>query len=368
MKKLLLFVPLALFATVGDNLVGAGAKSRGVAGAGIASYQGAESIFINPSLISFAQRSSVEIGITFFMPKVYANGYKSRADFELIPYFGYIKPLDRESTVGLGLFSVSGMGVEYPVSSLAYMKTQFGYAKLIGAYAKQWGNLGIGIGCNISYGALRIAARMPNQLGDRLSKDIGFGLNVGLHYSWEDITLATTLTSPVSMKYSRVFDFNHDGKKESFHLTQPAEAGVGIAYHKNGWFVMGDYKRIFWSHAKGYKDFNWKSQNVYTIGIQKRFANFSVRTGYSYATKVMNGFTDSNVEGVSFRAQDIAFFNLVGFPAITRRHISVGMTMGLKPYKINLAWLYAPKEHLSSGSLQASNRQSSLTIGIEYSF
>ncbi|BCD59331.1 MULTISPECIES: OmpP1/FadL family transporter [unclassified Nitratiruptor] len=368
MKKLLLFAPLALFATVGDNLVGAGAKSRGVAGAGIASYQGAESIFINPSLLSFAQRSSVEIGTTFFMPQVHANGYKSRADFELIPYFGYIKPLNRESVIGLGVFSVSGMGVEYQVPSLAYMKTQFGYAKLIGAYAKQWRNLGIGIGCNISYGALRMAANMPNQLGDRLSKDIGFGLNMGLHYSWRDITLAATFTSPVSMKYSRVFDFNHDGGKENFHLTQPAEAGVGIAYHKDGWYVMVDYKRVFWSHAKGYKDFNWKSQNVYAVGFQKSFGKITLRTGYSYATKAMHGFTNSNVEGVPFRAQDIAFFNLVGFPAITKRHISFGMTTDIKSYKLHLSWLYAPKEHLANGSLEASNRQSSLTIGIEYTF
>ncbi|SMC08737.1 OmpP1/FadL family transporter [Nitratiruptor tergarcus] len=368
MKKLLLFAPLALFATVGDNLVGAGAKSRGVAGAGIAAYQGGESIFINPSLLSFTKKSNFEIGTTFFMPQVHANAYKSKADFELIPYVGYTKSLDQESAFGVGVFGVSGMGVDYPVPSLAYMKTKFAYAKLIGAYAKRWGRFGIGVGVNFSYGALRMAAHMPSQLGDRMSRDIGIGANVGIYYDWESVTFAATATSSVPMKYKRVFDFDRYGEQEDFHLTQPAEVGIGIAYHSNGWRFMGDFKRVFWSHARGYEDFNWKSQNVYTFGIQKSFGKSTLRAGYSYATKAMNGFTSKNIEGVPFRAQDIAFFNLVGFPAITKRHVSIGMTMDLQPYKLHLAYLYAPKEHIASGPIEAFNRQSSISIGIEYGF
>ncbi len=368
MKRLLLLAPLALFATTGDNLIGAGAKSRAVAGAGIASYQGAESIFINPALLTYSTTSSMEIGTTLFSPDVTANGYKSQADFELIPYLGYTKALDSSSAFGLGLFSVSGMGVDYRSADLAFMRTKFAYAQLIGAYAKRFGNVSIGGGVNLSYGKLNMAARMPLELGDHDSDDVGVGYNLGAEYHTDHLSLAATYTSSVAMNYKNVFDFDRDGQKENFHLTQPAQIGFGASYKKDGLEILADFKRIFWSRAEGYKDFCWQSQNVYSIGVQKSIKSTTLKAGYSYATKVMDRFLAKNVEGLPFRAQDIAFFNLVGFPAISRRHISFGASFKLRSFTLNLAYVYSPKESLSSHGLQATNRQNSFTMGVEYGF
>ncbi|WOE69632.1 outer membrane protein transport protein [Hydrogenimonas thermophila] len=390
MKKVIVLsatLSVALFATHGDNLIGAGTKSRAIAGAASSTYLGAESIFINPALLTKASKSEFSIGTTLFMPDVTAKNSnasgevaKSKSDFEVIPYLGYVKSIDDKSSFGIGLFSVSGMGVDYsdePVQKgLAGMKTHLVYAKLSTVYARSFGKLSLGGGVDISYGDLEM--HMINQfdgsdLGSNGDSHIGAGYHLGANYEFnENIDFSLTYTSEVHMKYKGVFDFNFDGTKDDLTLTQPAEVGTAVAYSIDSLRLEADYKRIFWSKADGYKDFQWDDQNVISLGATWNYnEKWTFRGGYSYAKSPLHNkeYKDGVVEGFPFPSQQIAFFNLVGFPAITQTHYSVGASYKIDDaIQINAAYVYAPKATESFAGIEASNSQSSFSFGLDYRF
>ena len=73
--KLAVVAALALgttsaFATNGSNLIGYGAKARGMGGVGIGMSHGAESALVNPALITTVKDTEISFGGTIFMPKV----------------------------------------------------------------------------------------------------------------------------------------------------------------------------------------------------------------------------------------------------------------------------------------------------------
>jgi len=305
---------------------------------------------------------------------------KSKSDFEVIPYLGYVKSIDDKSSIGGGLFSVSGMGVDYSdepaQKGLAGMKTHLIYAKLSTVYARSFEKLSLGGGIDISYGDLEM--HMINQydgsdLGSNGDSHIGIGYHLGAYYEFnENIDFALTYTSEVKMKYKRVFDFNFDGIKDDLTLTQPAEAGIGVAYDIDNLRFEADYKRIFWSKAYGYKDFQWDDQNVISFGATWKYnEKWTFRGGYSYAKSPLHNkeYKDGIVEGFPFKSQQIAFFNLVGFPAITQTHYGIGASYKIdNAIQINAAYVYAPKVTESFAGIEASNRQSSFSFGLDYRY
>jgi len=57
-----LIAATTLHATNGDNLIGIGAKSRGMGGTGIAVSHGAESALANPALITSVEGTEISFG------------------------------------------------------------------------------------------------------------------------------------------------------------------------------------------------------------------------------------------------------------------------------------------------------------------
>jgi long-chain fatty acid transport protein len=109
----------AAFATNGDNLIGMGAKSRGMGGVGIGMSHGAESGIANPAMISTVQGTEVSFGGTLFMPDVKTDmgtgggEIKSDADMSVIPEVAIAQKINDNFTWGIGMFGVAGMGVDY---------------------------------------------------------------------------------------------------------------------------------------------------------------------------------------------------------------------------------------------------------------
>ncbi len=365
MRKLLLFAPILAFATNGDNLIGAGAISRGLAGSGISSFIGAESIFLNPATLSQAKTRKIEGGLTLFMPNVHAKSghsdgkwHKSEAPKEYIPYLGYLQPLQGGQAIGMGLFSVSGMGVKYP-QELASMKTSFKYAKCAFAYALSKGNLRLGAAVHLALAKLEMDANLPNPRGGKESLDAGLGYQLGMLYHTGALQLGLTYTSKTPMSYKGVFDFNGDGQKDTFKLTQPSELGIGATYALGRTRFYLQWKRIAWSKARGYKEFGWKDQRILALAFEHRFPRIDLRGGLNFSSSPLGSFKDSQR----------AFFNIVGFPAISKRHYSLGLGYALDPKtKIELAYVYSPKERISSLGFEATNRQHSLSVGVSYVF
>lgn len=80
----------------GDNLVGIGAKARGMSGTGIAVVHRVESGLVNATLITSVENTEISFGGTLFAPTIKASlthgttgntgtEYKSDADLNMIP-------------------------------------------------------------------------------------------------------------------------------------------------------------------------------------------------------------------------------------------------------------------------------------------
>lgn len=376
-----LIVPLALYATNGDNLIGVGAKSRALASAVTASYIGDETIFTNPALLNRAEAASMTLGATLFVPVVdasngAASGAREESDSgaEVIPYLGYTNPVSEDTAVGIGLFSVSGMGVDYTdapqTSGLAGMQTHLAFAKLTSVVSFRSGDFSFGGGPDLAWGRLKMRAQMPQQAGSDGDSDTSVGFHIGAAYDFgEHWRLGAVYVSKVTMDYEGVFDFNGDGTKDDLKLAQPVEYGVGLSYREASWHIEADYRFIGWSGAEGYKQFQWDDQHLLALGGGVNLGNWALRAGYSYAESPLHDkeYQAGSVSGTPMPAQSFAFFNLVGFPAIAEHHIAAGAGYALtKALTLDTAFVYAPKVTETAGVIEASNEQYSATLGLEY--
>ncbi len=118
----LLVAPLA-HATNGYFKIGAGAKNRGLAGAGIAYGQDGMAAAVNPASIAFVD-NQVNAGLEIFMPKrkgqLDATGMggansneKSRSNKFALPSFGMVKAWSNKISLGLSAIGNGGMNTRY---------------------------------------------------------------------------------------------------------------------------------------------------------------------------------------------------------------------------------------------------------------
>ena len=109
----------AAFATNGSNLIGIGAKARGMGGVGIGMSHGAESALVNPALITSVKNTEVQFAGTIFMPDVKADtgigggSFDSDADMNVIPAVSLASKITDNFYAGIGMWGTAGMGVDY---------------------------------------------------------------------------------------------------------------------------------------------------------------------------------------------------------------------------------------------------------------
>ena len=386
----------AAFATNGDNLIGLGAKTRGMGGIGIGMSHGAESGLANPALI---KGSEISFGGTIFMPKVKAKNEmqgmptstaSSDADLSVIPEVAVSVEVNDNFTWGIGMYGVAGMGVDYrddvalfgnpPSSTTApdgtnFAGTKSGTSQMLTnlqlmrfavPLAYKTNGLSVAISPILQYGSLSIAYNAGQTYQDGqgnyhstltgrgVSQDFGFGFNVGLGYEISGFTIGAVYTSAIDMEYkhqisdaTKQFGLNQ-GQGLSDNLEQPAEYGIGASYAFGGNTIAIDYKNIAWSSAKGYKDFNWDDQNVIIVGYQYSTDKWVVRLGYNYASNpikeqaalgTMTSQGPTNYDGAV-----INYFNAMGFPATTESHYAIGGSYQIsKTMGIDVAYTYAPE-------------------------
>ncbi|MDD3060345.1 MAG: outer membrane protein transport protein [Sulfurimonas sp.] len=379
--KLAVVAALALgttsaFATNGSNLIGMGAKARGMGGVGIGMSHGAESGLSNGALITSVEGTEISFGGTFFMPKVKADmgaGFsESAADLSVIPEVSIASKITDNFYMGVGMWGTAGMGVDYRdetgytanmnmVTNLQLM--QFGVP-----LAYKTNGLSIAVTPLLQDGALDINYKDPSNTqagytgtGAGVSQDLKFGYNLGAAYEISGFTVGAMYKSKIDMEYKGqlssatqpfvaggVFPSAMDDK-----LSTPAEMGVGVSYNMEGHTIAADYKKISWSSAKGYEDFNWEDQNVLALGYQYDAKDWAVRIGYNYASNPISDagaitlaefMTADGTNPQMFGGNAINTFNLLGFPATVESHITVGGTYKLsKSASVDLAYAYAPE-------------------------
>ena len=351
-----LWASLAL-ATNGDNLIGIGPASRAMGGVGIAAPQDAISaVFSNPAAMCFAPycpSSEFNFAGTIFTPKVDAkvtlggNPIQANGADNIypIPAIGLSTPITKTMPLwrfGLAAYGVSGLGVDYRNTNLDQQRfPNFGGFPLVAGSYTQLSTMkfapsiafqpnsqfSVGLAAHVDYSTL--------DLGSGSSSGYGFGAQLGIIYHPLDrLSLGATYTTPQKITYSNVTDFDGNGKNDNLDLEAPQQVGLGVSFDllPGKLLLELDGKWINWANAAGYKDFDWEDQWVFGLGVQyKATDKLILRAGYNYANnplKTHNGFIGTNlvqVQGKFLPAYYYETFRIIGFPAITKSHITLGI-------------------------------------------
>lgn len=403
--KLALVAALALgatsaFATNGSNLIGVGAKARGMGGAGIGVSHGAESALANAALITSVEDTEISFGGTIFMPKVSnTNGLvgmgtagaddsgssDSTADMNVIPSVSIASKVNDNFYFGIGMWGTAGMGVDYRKNKSGQMDMvtnlqlmQFGVPL---AYTTN--GFSVAVTPLLQYGSLDINYQAPvgaggAAFGEGVAQDLKFGYNLGLSYEISGFTVGATYKSQIDMEYDQQLSvamqtFGVTGYTND-KLSTPAEIGVGVSYNMSEHTVALDYKQIQWSKAKGYEDFKWEDQSVFALGYEYATSSWEARVGYNYAKspiKKQSGFAGSTTAPSS---NLINTFNLLGFPGIVESHFTVGGTYNVsKRTSVDLAYVYSPEvsntyTNFASQDITTKHSQTALSLGLNYAF
>jgi len=312
----------------------------------------------------------------------------------VVPEVGIVHQINDKLTFGIGAFGVSGMGVDYRNNSgLLNMHTTLQFMRVIPAIAYKVNDaISISGALHLAYGSLDMGATMgTNNAGGGQSQTYGIGAQLGIAYNMGDFVYAgLTYQSPVNMTYKRVFDSNCfgsgcDGQFEDLKLTQPQELAFGVGVKPMDNLKVGmDLRWINWKNAKGYKEFQWKDQWVIALGGEfKSTQKLALRAGYNYGKSpirggVKNTGNANNIPNFDTQFNDfyIAMFNLIGFPAITEHHITLGLGYEFtNNFSIDLAYKRAFNKKVSATDnanmgmfVEAQNAQNAISIGLNWKF
>ncbi|MDW8293744.1 MAG: outer membrane protein transport protein [Aquificaceae bacterium] len=398
------------FATNGDNLIGVSPASRGMGGIGVGMPVGpTDTIFRNPAWMSYYKGFNLSFGGIVFMPEVKARtnvtpqgpqnppaSAKSDADLFVVPEVGIVNQINNNITFGVGAFGVSGMGVDYRNKDprLANMHTTLQFMRIIPALSYRVNEaLSLAGAIHLAYGSLDMGANLcsppPNvtcwNAGGGQSQTYGLGFQLGVAYNMGDFAyLGATYQSPVAMTYKRVFDSNRDGVFENLKLTQPQELAFGGGIKPTNNLKVGlDLRWINWKNARGYKQFQWKDQWVIALGGEyKPTDKLALRAGYNFGRSPIKGgpknpMNANSVPNFSAPFSDfyIAWFNLIGFPAITEHHLTLGLGYEFtKNFSVDIAYKHAFNKKVRatdpSGAMliEAQNAQNAISLGLNWKF
>lgn len=427
--KLAVVAALALgttsaFATNGSNLIGLGAKARGMGGVGIGMAHGAESGLQNGALITSIESTEISFGGTIFMPNVSnenglmlptgpaggaptggtdaSSSADSDASLSVIPEVSIAGKITDNFYMGVGMWGTAGMGVDYRdavntgqmsmVTNLQLM--QFGVPM-----AYKTNGLSLSITPVLQYGSLDInynmsadlqnamyymgtggmgGATMPMNIGSGVAQDLKFGYNLGLAYEVSNITLGATYKSQIDMEYNGVLSTTvgamTNGTYKNDKLSTPAEMGVGASYAFSGNTIAIDYKNIKWSDAKGYQDFEWEDQDVIALGYEYATGVWAARLGYNYSISPIKEQNDGAVNSAGLSDGLVNTFNLLGFPGIVESHITVGGTYNIsKQTSVDLAYAYAPEvtntyKNFAGQDITTKHSQASVSAQVNFKF
>jgi len=413
--KLAVVAALALgatsaFATNGSNMIGMGAKARGMAGTGIGMSHGAESALVNPALITTVKGTEISFGGTIFMPKVknkntlmanptnpataYDTGYqKSAADMNVIPEVSLAAKITDNFYAGIGMWGTAGMGTDYrDTAGINQGGTQF--QMVTNLQLMQFGvplayttnGFSVAITPLLQYGSLDMnydtntSAAAVGGNGAGVAQDLKFGYNIGLAYTMKNFTVGATYVSRIDMDYKDQLPNAMAGFGVPYtntKLSTPATYGVGASYAFGANTIALDYKRIKWSSAKGYKDFKWEDQNVVSLGYEYKASNWAARAGYNYAKSPIKEQAMGSMGTLSSGADMaglINTMNLLGFPAIVESHYAVGGTYNVSEQaSVDLALTYAAQKtetfkNFYGQDVSTKHSQTGVSVQLNYDF
>ncbi|MDD5058131.1 MAG: outer membrane protein transport protein [Sideroxydans sp.] len=338
--------PLA-HATNGDEMMAVGAQSTALGGSGVANFVGAESAFANPAMLGKSKGKEVTGGINLFKPTVANTGMmnagygSSAADTSYIPDVSFSNRLSDNLTYGVAMGGIAGMGVDYTGASaslgLVKAKSALSILRVVPTIAYNTNQYGVGFSPIFQYGSLMLSYNnyngstgAPYNAAENKDSSTSFGFAVGGYYN---ATSAVTVAAAYQSKFAAKYGTQISGAGAGFglmaggpgapfgdDLDQPAQMKLGVALAVNENVALtADYKLIQWGSAAGYKDFNWKDQNILAIGAKYSASGYWLGMGYNHANDPIGELTDN-----TYRNAAINVFNNMFFPAIVTNSVTFG--------------------------------------------
>jgi len=389
------------FATNGTNLIGYGAKSRAMGGTAISNFNGAESAFANPALITASKKTTeITIGATILMPDVSfdadagANAVLSAGGFTsatsnsstagdgMVPSVAVINKVDDSFAWGLALYGVGGMGVDYRTTTpdsavsgsgsndnLMLMRMSIPLAYTIAGFS-------VGIAPVIEYGAL--------SMNTGVTTDIAMGFEAGATYSIAGVSLGLDYKSAVTHDFTNTFNSNLTGPTPQSDLDTPAVIAAGISYQISGSTIAFDFKNIAYSSAAGFEDFGWDDQNVFALGYEYAAESWALRVGYNYGASPLPTDIDLTMADGGLSMNQVVG-SMMLFPAVAESHYTLGGSYNFnEAMSMDLAVMFATGSAtadipafnpgtgaplgVSAGEITATNDQTAVSFALNYAY
>ncbi len=363
--SVLLTTATAAWATEGHQLIGVGATQKATAGAGVASPKDATWVLLNPAGIATLERR-VDAGLELFMPSrsieargpglgmlggnPLANiGAGRSADHSMfvIPSCGLVLPLET-GTFGVGIYGVSGMGVNYTRSRTTVAagqrydrRTEYAVGKLATAYAYPLGE-GLFIGGALNLDITRFRSDMLTPAFRQTKGDYawdtayGAGFQIGILKQAGDWSFGGTYISRQWFEELEAYD---DLLRAPLDLPQMVQAGVAWDANERLELLL-DYKFIDWSAIKQLGEapidggFGWDDQHVVKLGaVWQMSERLRLSGGYSYGNSPID--------------ENVVFANSL-FPAVVEHHFTIGLGADIsESASVQLTYMYVPKNRLT---------------------
>jgi len=326
-------LPLASYATNGDQLLGVSAIQWGMGGATVAAPQDSSTIFVNPAGMTNINMEQVRFDLSpgFMNPPREVNGNKSDSNMFFLPSGSVAFKISDKLFFGLGLAAQSGFGVDFsdavpdntavpPTQGNQQVVTTKGFFKLAPSIAYKFSDkLSLGASFNIGYQSL---AMSNPQFTLPQNQQFGFGATLGAIYHINDeFQLGVSWVSKTNISDH---EFNTANGKVTMEMDVAQQLAVGLAYKStSGLLVEMDIKWINFSETMDSVDivtpggtnamkFGWEDQIVYSVGVQKKISDKTdLRFGINYAASPID---DEDVD------------NNIGSLAIPELHLSLGAT------------------------------------------
>ena len=183
--------------------------------------------------------------------------------------------------------------------------------------------------------------------------------------------------------HRKVSDFGSGGQRRSLALESPQNVALGIAWHPTEeLLVEADVKWLNWAGAEGYRDFDWKDQWVYAVGVQyKDPRGLCLRAGYNYGKNPVRPHDNFNPGGTTVLQGNAVptllyeYLRIVGFPAIAEHHFtaSVGYRFSDR-FEGHLGCMYALNKKVGERSagggfeLASEVQETSYDVGLIWNF
>lgn len=319
-----------------DMNLGYKPAAGGMAGAAYTRPQDVSSaLFGNPATLTQFKGGNVSLGASYMDPLLevkhsqgsFSNTSESDARRYIVPDFALsLEPMPG-TVFGLGVELDAGLGADFrndritagpdgvirlPLNvevisfnanlGLAHQLTPqlaVGGALTLGFGLAQLGTTGNTSGMSAALGSLGLS-----DFGGTTSSvhDIGAGASLGLTYQpAAPLTLSAAVKSPVKYNFKNILSTTVRGSQQyqSLEIEQPLEVVLGGAYDITPtWMVEADAVWKNWSNAKTYEDI-YKDQTLVLLGTQYKTGAWSLRAGYSYASKILRDEPNGTLGGLT---------------------------------------------------------------------